>query len=125
MPAQVGVVATGRLSPTHDFSVAVDVVRFYEPQCRIRWNCSIQIDNRVMVPNNRTADEGKITRERLPDDLFIGVDRVRNAEAVALQGSEVADLSIFPTCGMERRIVRRACAPYCYTKLRPAIGSRD
>ena len=63
----------------------VDIVRFYELQSWIRWNCGVQIDDRAMLPNDSTTDEGKIARERLPDDLSTGVDGVRDAEAVALR----------------------------------------
>jgi len=84
VPAQVGVVATGRKSPAHDFSVAINIVRFYELQSWIRWNCGVQIDDRAMVPNDSAAN-GAIAGERLPNDVSTGVDRVRDAEAVALK----------------------------------------
>ena len=95
----------------------VDIVRFYELQSWIRWNCGVQIDDRAMLPNDSTTDEGKIARERLPDDLSTGVDGVRDAEAVALQGSEIADLAVFPACRIERRIVLRVCAPDCFSRI--------
>ena len=100
MPTQVGVVATGRQPAAHNFSSVVDVVSFDQLQRWIWRDGSVQVDDRVIDPNDSAAD-GAIAGERLPDDLSIGVDCVRDAEAVAFKSSKIDDLSTFPESCME------------------------